>query len=174
MLWEPLNSRHKSIIDRCVRKLYLDIAKAKEKHIPVMSEFHEILLEQPEDEAEDIALGLEIFVNGSMNIFNNQTNVETDTRLTVYGIRDLGKELSAIAMLVMLESISRKIAENAKIGRATWLYIDEMHTLFGEDMEFSGNFVYTLWKKSVNREGCVPASHRISWICCKAILELRS
>ncbi len=149
---EPLNSRHKSIIDRCVRKLYLDIAKAKEKHIPVMSEFHEILLEQPEDEAEDIALGLEIFVNGSMNIFNNQTNVETDTRLTVYGIRDLGKELSAIAMLVMLESISRKIAENAKIGRATWLYIDEMHTLFGEDMEFSGNFVYTLWKK-VRKQG---------------------
>lgn len=64
----------------------------------------------------------------------------------------MGKELSAIAMLVMLESISRKIAENAKIGRATWLYIDEMHTLFGEDMEFSGNFVYTLWKK-VRKQG---------------------
>ena len=61
---DNLNSRHKSIIDRCVRKLYIDIAKAREKHIPTMSEFYELLLEQPEEEAKDIALSLELFVNG--------------------------------------------------------------------------------------------------------------
>lgn len=65
---DNLNSRHKSIIDRCVRKLYIDIAKAREKHIPTMSEFYELLLEQPEEEAKDIALSLELFVNGSLNI----------------------------------------------------------------------------------------------------------
>ena len=68
---DSLNSRQKSIIDRCVRKLYIDIARSKEKYIPVMSDFYDILMAQPEDEAKDIALSLELFVNGSLNIFNH-------------------------------------------------------------------------------------------------------
>ncbi|MFV0527621.1 MAG: VirB4-like conjugal transfer ATPase, CD1110 family [Lachnospiraceae bacterium] len=142
---DALNSRHKSIIDRCVRKLYLDIAKSKEKHIPTMSEFYDLLVEQPEPEAQDIALSLELFVNGSLNIFNNHTNVNVQSRFLVYGTRDLGKELGAISTLVMLENISARIAENAKIGRATWLYIDEFHTVL--DREYSAKFLYSLWKK---------------------------
>ena len=78
---------------------------SKEKYIPVMSDFYDILMAQPEDEAKDIALSLELFVNGSLNIFNHQTNVDVDNRFTVYGIRDLGTELSPITMLVMMESI---------------------------------------------------------------------
>lgn len=142
---DNLNSRHKSIIDRCVRKLYIDIAKSREKHIPTMSEFYELLLEQEEPEAKDIALSLELFVNGSLNIFNNHTNVNVQARFVVYGTRDLGKELGAISTLVMLENISARIAENAKIGRATWLYIDEFHTVL--DREYSAKYLYTLWKK---------------------------
>ena len=111
---DNLNSRHKSIIDRCVRKLYIDIAKAREKHIPTMSEFYELLLEQPEEEAKDIALSLELFVNGSLNIFNNHTNVNVQARFIVYGTRDLGKELGAISTLVMLENISARIARKRK------------------------------------------------------------
>lgn len=68
-----------------------------------MSEFYELLLEQPEEEAKDIALSLELFVNGSLNIFNNHTNVNVQARFIVYGTRDLGKELGAISTLVMLE-----------------------------------------------------------------------
>ena len=83
---DSLNSRQKSIIDRCVRKLYIDIARSKEKYIPVMSDFYDILMAQPEDEAKDIALSLELFVNGSLNIFNHQTNVDVDNRFTVYGM----------------------------------------------------------------------------------------
>lgn len=142
---DDLNSRHKSIIDRCVRKLYIDIAKSREKHIPTMSEFYELLMEQEEPEAKDIALSLELFVNGSLNIFNNHTNVNVQARFVVYGTRDLGKELGAISTLVMLENISARIAENAKIGRATWLYIDEFHTVL--DREYSAKYLYTLWKK---------------------------
>ena len=67
---ESLNSRQKSIIDRCVRKLYIEIARNREKYVPIMSDFYEILMNQPEDEARDIALSLELFVNGSLNIFN--------------------------------------------------------------------------------------------------------
>ena len=147
---DNLNSRHKSIIDRCVRKLYIDIAKAREKHIPTMSEFYELLLEQPEEEAKDIALSLELFVNGSLNIFNNHTNVNVQARFIVYGTRDLGKELGAISTLVMLENISARIAENAKKGRATWLYIDEFHTVL--DREYSAKFLFSLWKK-VRKQG---------------------
>lgn len=142
---DNLNSRHKSIIDRCVRKMYIDIAKSREKYIPTMSDFYELLTEQPEPEAQDIALALELFVNGSLNIFNNHTNVNVQARFVVYGTRDLGKELGAISTLVMLENISARIAENAKIGRATWLYIDEFHTVL--DKEYSAKYLYTLWKK---------------------------
>ena len=125
---DSLNSRQKSIIDRCVRKLYIDIARSKEKYIPVMSDFYDILMAQPEDEAKDIALSLELFVNGSLNIFNHQTNVDVDNRFTVYGIRDLGTELSPITMLVMMESIQNRIVENGKRGKATWLYICLLYT----------------------------------------------
>lgn len=142
---DSLNSRHKSIIDRCVRKLYTDIARSREKHIPTMTKFYSLLMEQPEPEAKDIALALELFVNGSLNIFNNHTNVNVQARFLVYGTRDLGKELGAISTLVMLENISARIAENAKKGKATWLFIDEFHTVL--DKEYSAKYLYTLWKK---------------------------
>ncbi|MHB8129974.1 MAG: VirB4-like conjugal transfer ATPase, CD1110 family [Mobilitalea sp.] len=147
---DTLNSRQKSIIDRCVRKLYIDIAKAKEKYIPIMSDFYQVLLEQPEDEAKDIALSLELFVNGSLNIFNHQTNVDIENRFIVYGIRDLGAELSPITMLVMMESIQNRIIENAKNGKATWLYLDEFHVLLNR--EYSAKYLQGLWKK-VRKQG---------------------
>ena len=147
---EGLNSRQKSIIDRCVRKLYVEIARSRDKRVPVMSDFYEILMNQPEDEAKDIALSLELFVNGSLNIFNHQTNVDVDNRFTVYGIRDLGAELSPITMLVMMESIQNRIIANGKRGVATWLYIDEFHVLLNS--EYSAKYLQQLWKK-VRKQG---------------------
>ena len=147
---ESLNSRQKSIIDRCVRRLYMDIAKNREKYIPVMEDFYNILMGQPEEEAEDIALSLELFVRGSLNIFNHHTNVDVDNRFTVYGIRDLGTELSPITMLVMMESIQNRIIANGKRGVATWLYIDEFHVLLNS--EYSAKYLQQLWKK-VRKQG---------------------
>lgn len=147
---DSLNSRQKSIIDRCIRKMYMDIAKSKEKYIPIMSDFYDILLEQLEPEAKDIALSLELFVNGSLNIFNHQTNVDIENRFIVYGIRDLGAELSPITMLVMMENIQNRIAQNAKKGKATWLYLDEFHVLLNR--EYSAKYLQQLWKK-VRKQG---------------------
>ena len=110
----------------------------------------DILMAQSEDEAKDIALSLELFVNGSLNIFNHQTNVDVDNRFTVYGIRDLGTELSPITMLVMMESIQNRIVENGKRGKATWLYIDEFHVLLNS--EYSAKYLQQLWKK-VRKQG---------------------
>lgn len=149
-LGNTLTPHQRSIIDRCVRLLYRRIAKSKERHVPVMTEFYELLLEQKEDEAKDIALALEVFVDGSLNIFNHQTNVNMDSRFTVYGIRDLGTDLSPISMLVMLEAIQQKILDNSKKGKATWLYVDEFHVLLNS--EYSAKYLQQLWKK-VRKQG---------------------
>lgn len=85
-----------------------------------------------------------------MNIFNHQTNVDFENRFTVYGIRDLGTELSPITMLVMMESIQQRIVENGKQGKATWLYIDEFHVLLNS--EYSAKYLQQLWKK-VRKQG---------------------
>lgn len=158
---EDLNARQKSIIDRCVRKLYLEIARSSEKFIPVMSDFYKILMEQPEEEAKEIALSLELFVNGSLNIFNHHTNVNIENRFTVYGIRDLGAELSPITMLVMMESIQNRIMKNGAEGKATWLYIDELHMLLHS--EYSAKYLQQLWKK-VRKQGglCTGITQNIS------------
>ena len=148
----PLEPKEKSIIDRCIRQLYIDIAReeGQGRYVPVMSDFYNLLLTQPEEEAEDIALTLELFVTGSFNIFNHHTNVPTDNRLTVYGIRDLGTDLAPVAMLVMMESIQNKIIENGQKGKATWLYIDEFHVLLNS--EYSAKYLQQLWKK-VRKQG---------------------
>ena len=146
----PLNSRQKSIVDRCVRLLYKDLMKYKKMDEPTMMELYSILLEQKEDEAQDLALSLELFVYGSLNIFAHKSNINIDNRFVVYGLNDLGKELSSISMLVMLESISQRISENAKRGRATWLFVDEFHVLL--DSEYSTKYLYALWKK-VRKQG---------------------
>ena len=80
-------------------------------------------------EARDVALGLEIFVTGALNIFNHQTNINVNNRFIVYGIRDLGESLAPLAMLVMMETIQQKIIDNGERGIATWFYIDEVHVL---------------------------------------------
>ena len=86
-------------------------------------------LEQEDKEARDVALGLEIFVTGALNIFNHQTNINVNNRFIVYGIRDLGESLAPLAMLVMMETIQQKIIDNGERGIATWFYIDEVHVL---------------------------------------------
>ena len=119
LLGNALNQKHHSIIDRCVRGLYM--AAWKQQKVPVMSDFYRVLKAQQEMEAQELALSLELFVEGSLNIFNHQANVDVDNRFTVYGIQDLGSQLAPVAMLVMMEAIQQRIVDNArrgKIGRA--------------------------------------------------------
>lgn len=147
---EPLSARQYSIIDRCVRDLYFGIAKSKEKKVPIMSDFYELLLKQSHREAKDLALALEIFVEGSLNIFNHHTNVDTGNRFTVYAIRDLGEKLSPICMLVMMEALQQSIIRNGEKGVATWLYIDEFHVLLNS--RYTAVYLQQLWKK-VRKQG---------------------
>lgn len=97
------------------------------------------------DNKEEIALAIELFVNGSLNTFAKQTNVDTNNRLICYDILDLGKQLLPIGMLVVLDSILNRITMNRAKGRNTFIFIDEIYLLFQH--EYSANFLFTLWKR---------------------------
>ena len=159
LLGSALNQKHHSIIDRCVKDLYFDAWRNHK--VPLMSDFYHILKAQAESEAQELALCLELFVEGSLNIFNHHTNVDEDNRLTVYGIQDLGSQLAPVAMLVMMEAIQSRIIENGRKGRATWLYIDECHVLLNSD--YSATYLQQLWKK-VRKQGglCTGISQNVT------------
>ena len=159
LLGSALNQKHHSIIDRCVKDLYFEAWRNHK--VPLMSDFYHILKSQSETEAQELALCLELFVEGSLNIFNHHTNVDEDNRLTVYGIQDLGSQLAPVAMLVMMEAIQSRIVENGRKGRATWLYIDECHVLLNSD--YSATYLQQLWKK-VRKQGglCTGISQNVT------------
>lgn len=140
------NMGYDSIIDRCVRLMYEEIAKKPlvDRKQPLLSDFSRILKEQPEEEAKKIALAMEVFISGSLNLFNNQTTLDVKNRVKIYGIKELGEKLRPLAMLVMLENIKNRIFDNFKRGIATWLYIDEIHVLMHDD--FTIDYLQNLWK----------------------------
>ncbi len=139
-----------TIIDDCIKDVYLPIALSEEKHVPLMSDFYERLKAYPHPAAQDLALALGIFVTGSLNIFNHHTNVDMSNRFIVYSIRDLGERLSPICMLVMMEAIQQGIITNGENGFATWFYIDESHQLLHS--KYTASYLQDLWKK-VRKQG---------------------
>ena len=141
-----LGAKQKSIIDRCTASVYRYYQQGNYQGTPpTLQDFYEELLKQQETEAKEIALAIELFVNGSLNTFAKTTNVDTDNRLICYDILDLGKQLLPIGMLVVLDSILNRITENRAKGRNTFIFIDEIYLLFQH--EYSANFLFTLWKR---------------------------
>ena len=141
-----LGPKQKSIIDRCTANVYRVFQQGNYQGVPpTLQDFREELLKQPEDEAKEIALAIELFTDGSLNTFAKQTNVNTNSRLICYDILDLGKQLQPIGMLVVLDSILNRITENRAKGRNTFIFIDEIYLLFQH--EYSANFLFTLWKR---------------------------
>ena len=138
--------QQKSIIDRCTASVYRTYQQNNYTgEVPTLQDFREELLKQPEPEAQEIALAIELFTNGSLNTFAKKTNVDTDNRLICYDILDLGKQLMPIGMLVVLDSILNRITQNRAKGKNTFIFIDEIYLLFQH--EYSANFLFTLWKR---------------------------
>ena len=141
-----LSAKEKSIIDRCTASVYHSYIKGGyQGKAPTLQDFHAELLRQSEPEARDVALAIELFTEGSLNTFAKPTNVDTDARILCYDIRDLGKQLLPVGMLVVLDSVFNRIIRNRQMGRNTWVYIDEIYLLFQH--EYSANFLFTLWKR---------------------------
>ena len=148
-----LSAKEKSIIDRCTAQVYREfIRNGYLGVVPTLQDFHAALLEQPEPESRDVALALELFTEGSLNTFAKYTNVDTNSRILCYDIRDLGKQLLPVGMLVVLDSVFNRIIRNRKLGKNTWLYIDEIYLLFQH--EYSANFLFTLWKRMRKYGAC--------------------
>lgn len=141
-----LGPKEKSIIDRCTAKVYRVYQQGNYQGVPpTLQDFREELLRQPEQEAKQIALAIELFTNGSLNTFAKNTNVNTNSRIICYDILDLGEQLLPIGMLVILDSILNRITANRQKGRNTYIFIDEIYLLFQH--EYSANFLFTLWKR---------------------------
>lgn len=135
-----------SIIDRCTENVYREYKRGGYKgDPPTLVDFRDELLKQPEKEAQSLALELELFTRGTLNTFAKQTNVNTENRLICYDILELGEQLRAIGMLVILDSILNRITANRAKGRQTFVFVDEVYLLFMH--EYSAQFLFKLWKR---------------------------
>ena len=141
-----LGAKQKSIIDRCTARIYWNYQENGYTGLPpTLQDFHTELMMQPEQEARELALAIELFTKGSLNTFAKHTNVDTNNRLICFDILDLGKQLMPIGMLVVLDCILNRITRNRAQGRQTFIFIDEIYLLFQQ--EYSANFLFTLWKR---------------------------
>lgn len=141
-----LSAKEKSIIDRCTSNVYRNyIRRGYKTKPPTLEQFHEELMKQEDPEAREVALAIELFTKGSLNAFAKQTNVDIDNRFIVHDIKDLGRQLKTIGMLVVLDAIFNRITKNRNEGRNTWIVIDEIYVLFAN--EYSANFLFEMWKR---------------------------
>ena len=148
-----LSAKEKSLIDRCTQIVYRPfIKRGCIGKVPTLKDFHKELLKQPEPEAKDVALAIELFTDGSLDTFAKPTNVNTESGLICYDIRDLGKALKTVGMLVVLDSIYNRIVRNKKKGRPTYVFIDEIYLLFAN--EYSSNFLFEQWKRARKHNAC--------------------
>ena len=128
--------QHKSIIDRCVAAIYKEAKDVG--YMPTLSTLRLKLLEQPEPQAKDIALALELFTTGSLDIFGHGSNVDLEKRVTVFNIRGLGTQLKPTGLLVITDTMLNRVTLNWKRGKRTHVFIDEFHVVF--ENEFSAAF----------------------------------
>lgn len=138
-----LGAKEKSIIDRCTAQVYN--SNIKENSKPTLADLREKLLEQPEQEAQELALSLEMFANGSLNIFAHETNVDTTNIIISYNIYKLGKQVKTIGLLVITDAMINRVTENFKKGKRTHIFIDEIHVLFQN--EYSATFFNSAWRQ---------------------------
>lgn len=150
-----------SIIDRCTDQVYRYYLQGNYQGVPpTLLDFRNELLKQPEPEAHALALELELFTTGSLNTFAQQTNVNTSNRLLCYDILELGEQLHAIGMLVILDSILNRITRNRMHGKATYIYIDEIYLMFL--YEYTANFFDKLWRRVRKYAGyCTGITHDV-------------
>ena len=138
-----LSSKDKSIIDRCTGDLYKNYKRGGP--LPTLLSLRELLLVQPEPEARDLALSMELFTEGSLNAFAYPTNVNTNNRIVVYDILDLGEQLKTMGLLVITDAILNRVTENWKHGRRTHVYLDEFHVVY--DNPYSSMFFNSAWRR---------------------------
>ena len=143
---EGLQPVEKTVIDRCVRLVYRDyLADPKPEKMPILEALYNELLRQEEKEAHYIATALEIYVTGSLNVFNHRTNVDIQSRIVSYDIKELGKQLKKIGMLIVQDQVWNRVTVNREARKSTRYYIDEMHLLLKEEQ--TAAYSVEIWKR---------------------------
>lgn len=136
----------KTIIDRCVRLVYRNyLNDPRPENMPILGDLYEELRKQDEKEAQYIATALEIYVTGSLNVFNHQTNVDVHSRVVAYDIKELGKQLKKIGMLIVQDQVWNRVTVNREAHKSTRYYIDEMHLLLKEEQ--TASYTIEIWKR---------------------------
>ena len=143
---EGLQPVQKTIIDRCVRLVYQDyLNDPRPENMPILEDLYNLLRAQDEKEAQYIATALEIYVTGSLNVFNHQSNVDINNRIVCYDIKELGKQLKKIGMLVVQDQVWNRVTINRAAHKSTRYYIDEMHLLLKEEQ--TAAYTVEIWKR---------------------------
>ena len=136
----------KTIIDRSVRLVYRDyLQNPSPETMPILEDLYNTILAQSEPEAQRIATALEIYVKGSLNVFNHRTNVDINNRVVCFDIKELGKQLKKIGMLVVQDQVWNRVTVNRDQGKATRYYIDEFHLLLKDEQ--TANYSVEIWKR---------------------------
>ena len=140
---DGIRAHHKSIIDRCVALVLQE--QKKTGKVPTLCTLREKLLEQPEQEARDLALTMELYTSGSLNIFAHETNVDTKNRIQSYDIHDLGEELKQPGFVTITDAMINRVNYNWAHGKKTHIFVDEFHIAY--ENEYSGNFFTSAWRQ---------------------------
>ncbi|MBR5897823.1 MAG: ATP-binding protein, partial [Lachnospiraceae bacterium] len=143
---DGLKPVEKTVIDRCIHQIYQRyFADPRPENMPLLEDLYNELCKQTEREAKNVATALEIYVSGSLNVFNHRTNVDITNRLVCYDIKDLGKQLKKIGMLVVQDQVWGRVTENRSLGKSTRYYMDEMHLLLREEQ--TAAYTVEIWKR---------------------------
>ena len=151
---EGLLPVEKTVIDRCVHLIYRKyFADPCPENMPILEDLYNALLQQDEKEAHHVATALEIYVKGSLNLFNHQTNVELDNRIICFDIKELGKQLKKLGMLIVQDQVWNRVTINRNAKKNTRYYVDEFHLLLKEEQ--TAAYSVEIWKR-FRKWGGVP------------------
>ena len=149
-----LTGSHKSIIDRCTANVYK--AFRGKGRAPILRDWRNEVLQQPEPEARELALASEIITEGSLNVFAHKTNVDTHSRIVSLDLYEMGDQLRPTALVVALDYVQNRVIENRKQGRFTWVFIDEVYLYF--KYHYSAEILYKAWKRFRKYGGILTAA----------------
>ena len=152
---DGLTPIEKTIIDRCTRLVYRDyLQDPRPENMPILGDLYELLRKQSEPESQNIATALEIYVNGSLNVFNHRSNIDMDShRVLCFQLKSLGKALKEIGLLIMQDAVWNRVTANREKHKTTWFYIDEFHLLLKGQ---TGAFSVEIWKR-FRKWGGIPS-----------------
>lgn len=143
---EGVGPQEKSIIDRALREIYRPfLADPVPEKVPILGDLYEELLRMKEPEAAYVATALELYVTGSLNVFNHRTNVELNNRLVCFDIKQLGQQLKKLGMLIVQDQVWNRVTINRAMKKTTWYYIDEFHLLLREPQ--TAAYSIEIWKR---------------------------